>query len=113
MPAQDFPYPFDTTQQGEVDASGALTLTFDTGGQLNWIVSQVSIEMEDAPAGAECRLRKNQTFVTFLIPTGDAAGGDPPLFLRPGELMTVEWTGCTPGIQGKAFVIYEKVGYAR
>lgn len=100
------------TYTGQVDSSGNLTLTISSRNSIvNWVVSQVSVEMSTAPVGAVCTLRKGGYFVTFLIPTGDAAGGDPPIYLRPGESMTVEWTGCTSGDTGAAFVVYDQIGF--
>lgn len=92
-----------------VDALGRATITIWPGNLNTWRVTQVSILMETAPVGAVCRMKKNKSFVTYLIPTGDAAGGDPPLPIGPADRMTVEWTGCTPGQLGEAFVFYEVV----
>lgn len=105
-------YPFDDTYQETVQADGTCTVRFPQQFlQYNWNLSQVSIEMENAPSGAICTLRKNGAFVTFMIATGDAAGGDPPLFVRPGEYCEVIWESCTPGDVGRVFVIYNKVGF--
>lgn len=72
-----------------------------------WTVSQVSVEMPTAPIGATCYLRKNGIGITPLIPTGDAASGDPPILLRPGETMSVEWAGCTAGDVGTVYIVYD------
>lgn len=72
-----------------------------------WVVSQVSVELSGLiPAGATCRLRKNGSLITIIVPSGDAASGDPPVVLNAADEMTVEWAGCTPGAIAKAFVIY-------
>lgn len=112
MPPVESPFPFDWTRQGAVDASGDLSIEWDSGGQINWLVEQVTCEMPTAPVGATAALRKgNGQLITLMIPTGDTAGGDPPVMLRPGETMRVEWAGCTPGDVGKVYVIYRKVGF--
>lgn len=64
--------------------------------------------MPTAPAGALCSLRLNGYLVTALIPTGDAAGGDPPVPLDPlNDELTVEWELCTPGTLGKVLILYD------
>jgi hypothetical protein len=102
--------PQDRTFVATVDAAGAATITVLTWGK-PWLVSQVSTEMPTAPTGAVCALRKRGNLITPMIAAGDAAGGDPPVTLYPGEPMTIEWTACTPGDQGKATVIYQLVEY--
>lgn len=91
-----------------VGAGGTATLAIQTGSNFqSWTVSQVSVEMATAPIGSTCSLRKNGVLISPLIPTGDAASGDPPIQLRPGETMTVVWTGCTPGSVGTVFLVYD------
>lgn len=107
-----FPYPFDQGYTATVDAAGEARVPIDSGGQLSWLVTQVSIELATAPAGSTCSLRKNGKLVTPLVPTGDAASGDPPILLRPGEILAVEWTGCTPGDSADVFIVYSKIGYS-
>lgn len=98
---------------GITDAAGNCTISFRTAGQVAWDVSQITIEMPTAPAGAVAALRINDVLVTPLIPAGDAAAGDPPLPVYPGDVVSIEWTGATPGDQGKALVIYRTASYAR
>jgi hypothetical protein len=43
------------------------------------------------------RTRHNGGFITAVIPTGDAPGGDPPLTLYPQDNASVVWRNCTPG----------------
>lgn len=93
-----------------VNAAGNATITiiprYDP-----WLVTQVSIEMLTAPAGATCFLRKRNAMITPMIAAADVAAGDPPVTLHPGDALTVEWSGCTPGDQGKAIVLYERMTY--
>jgi len=93
---------------GDVNAAGDLTITV-VCPDIRWQVTQVSIEMQSAPAGAQCELRHNGRFITSLIATGDAAGGDPPLPMRPGDSFTVQWTSCTPGDQGRVTWFYDEL----
>lgn len=102
----------DTNYEDTVNAAGALTLTVRPRNVVTWRITQVSIEMATAPAGARAVLRKNGLYVSELIPTGDAAGGDPPIYIRPGDAMTIEWTSCTPGDRGRAFVVYDQLAYS-
>lgn len=91
-----------------VDGAGNATATIQTGSSFRtWTVSQISVEMPSAPLGATCDARKNGALITPLIATGDAATGDPPVTLRPGETLTVAFAGCTPGDVGTVFLIYD------
>jgi len=79
-------------------ASGTtLTLTAKPTRNQTWEVAQVSVECEAAPTGATCVMRKNGRVVTPLVPNLDAAGGDPPITLRPADELTVTWTGLAGG----------------
>ena len=92
-------------------AAGATTLTVTIGPvapNRRWTVSQVSVDLSAAPAGSTCYLRKGGRMITPLVPTGDVAGGDPPVMLRGGESMTVEWTGLTAGQIGRVLAIYDE-----
>jgi hypothetical protein len=98
---------------GIVDAAGECVVSFRTAGQVAWEVSQITIEMPGAPAGSTAALRVNDTLITPLIPNGDAAAGDPPLPVYPGDVVSIEWSGATPLDQGKVLVIYRTASYAR
>lgn len=95
------------TYTGKVGAGGTATITIQTRSVRSWRVSQVSIELPEAPNGATCALKKNGYLVSPIIPTGDTAAGDPPVTLRQEDTLTIEWTGCTPNTVGKALVFYE------
>jgi hypothetical protein len=101
--------PYSATIAGD----GTATITIQPQGQ-SWRVSQVSVEQATAPAGATCalRLQHNGTgvLVTPLVPTGDAAGGDPPITITGFDALTVEWEHCTPGEPATALVLYEVIG---
>ena len=94
------------TAAGTVPASGALSLEFTPRANLLNKVTQVSVEMAGA-AAAVCNIRRNGAIVCPVVPTGDAAGGDPPIWLWPGDVMTVEWTGAPAGAVGKITVFYD------
>jgi hypothetical protein len=86
----------------------SVTVAFGPGSRnRTWTVSQVSVEMVNAPLGASCELRKGDRLITFLIATGDVGAGDPPIVLTAGETLTVKWSGVTPGLTGKVFVVYD------
>lgn len=91
-----------------VAANGRATIRIRPVALMTWTVQQVSVELDGAPLGATCSMRKNGSLVTPLIPTGDAAGGDPPIDIGPSDTLTIEWAGCTPGQYGKAFVVYDE-----
>lgn len=101
--AQQYP-PFVTS--GTSSAAGTLTLTFTGRGSQLVRLTQVGAEM---PGGgsARCVLRRNGAFISALVPTGGAAGGDPPIWLWPGDAATVEWTNAPVGLVGTATFIYD------
>jgi len=92
---------------GSVAANGNLTVRVRPTNRQTWIVSQVSVEMAGAPLAAACAVRYNGSLVSPLVPQADAASGDPPVKLGPNDVLTVEWTGCTPGIVGRVLLIYD------
>jgi hypothetical protein len=102
MPRQYPPY----VTAGTVPASGFLALSFTPRGSQLHRVTQVAAEMAGAGAAAGV-IRRNGAIVTPFVPTGGAAGGDPPIWLWPGDLLTVEWTGAPVGAVGKATVFYD------
>lgn len=96
------------TYSVKIGAGGTGTITIQTRSVRSWEVSQVSIELAAAPVGATCYLRKNGYPVTPLIATGDTAAGDPPVLIRPEDVLTIEWAGCTVNSVAKALVFYEE-----
>jgi hypothetical protein len=72
-------------------------------------VSQVAAEMASAGT-AVCKIRRNGSLVTPIVASGGAAAGDPPIWLWPGDVMTVEWTGAPVGAVGKVTVFYDLGG---
>lgn len=92
-----------------VKADGTATFEISPTTTLAWLVSQVTVELAAAPVGATCALRLDGFLVTAMIATGDAAGGDPPILLHPGQTLSVLWTGCTPGTIGSVFVAYDEL----
>lgn len=97
---------FNPSDSAIVAANGRATVTVKTTRNQVWMISQVSIEMQSAPLGSACVLRKNGRAITPLVATMDAAGGDPPVQLLPQDVLTVEWTGCTPGDVGNTLIFY-------
>jgi hypothetical protein len=92
---------------GTAGAAGTLTLTVKAQSRQRWTITQVSIECEDAPGGAECNLRKNGYLITPMVPNSDAAGGDPPIKIAGNDRLTIEWTGLDVGNVGQVLVIYD------
>jgi hypothetical protein len=90
-------------------ASGVAVVTFKPPTQrAYYLVQQVSVEYATAPNGCICDVRKNGRLITPMIPTGDAASGDPPIPLSGGsDIMTVTFQNCTPGDIVNVFIIYD------
>lgn len=90
-----------------VGATGRATISLTPSGMYGWTVDQVSVEMLTAPSGAECYLRRNGSMVSPIIPTASVVDGAPAVILNPGDVLTVEWSGCTPGDTAKATFMYD------
>jgi hypothetical protein len=95
-------------------AAGTITLTFRPRGTDTYRVSQVSPELvqgtaANMPPAASGALRLNGRLVAPFVPTGDAIGGDPPLYVGPTDEMTVEWINVLSGNQASAVVFYDRV----
>jgi hypothetical protein len=99
--------PTDNAYSARVTAAGTATIEIRPFASQVWTVTQVSTEYRTAPTGATSGLRKNGNQITVLIATGDVADGVPSTILRPGDVMTVNWAGCTPGDTVKAFAYYD------
>lgn len=93
------------------NAAGVCTITFTVPGQVAWQVSQITAEMPGAPFGTTGELRVNDSLVTPFVAPADAMGGDPPLPVYSGDVVTIRWSGTTPGLQGRALLIYRTAGY--
>ena len=91
----------------KVGAGGTATITVRTPSREAWIISQVSTELPSAPSGASSDIRLNDRLVTVMVPSGDAASGDPPITLLDTDTLTVNWAGCTNGTVAKALIFYE------
>lgn len=100
----------DRVYTATVGAAGTATVTISTGSRTRfWSLQQISIELASAPVGATANIRKNGVLISAMIPTGDAAGGDPPIPLNPQDSVTVNWAGCTPGTVGRVYVVFDEV----
>lgn len=110
MPAA--PVPASLTLQGTVNASGDLSIPFGPNGSEKWRVSQVTLEMPDAPAGALAEIRRMGTLLAPApSPRRATASGEPSILLYGGETLRVEWSSCTPGNVGQVLVIYDREAY--
>lgn len=91
---------------GAADAAGDLTLTFRGRSSQAVRVTQVTAEMPTG-AGGRCSVRVDGALISPLVPTGDAASGEPYIWVQPGSELTVEWTGAPAGAEGAMVVIYD------
>jgi hypothetical protein len=96
------------------NASGTCVVSIGpTTATSPWRVTQLANEVDGvAPAGATCVARKNGKLITPLVPDMDTAGGDPPITLRNPDVITVTWTGLTPGQRGTVTYYYDEIGWA-
>lgn len=93
-----------------VDGAGNAVITISPEGLQQWRVTQVSVELDDDQVST-CVLRKNGRPVAPAVPQLDAVGGEPSVMLRPGDRLTVEWAGATPGLVAAANVFYDEVAW--
>ena len=97
------------TLSGVVPAGGTLRLGYQPRSSAPVRVTQVTAEMSNG-VGAACSLRLNDHLISPLVPTGDAASGDPAVWLTPGDLLEVVWTGAPVGATGSMVAIYDLGG---
>lgn len=97
----------DLAISGTIAASGTGTLTVRTLGGQRWTVGQISIEAPLAGASSACAIYKNGNPISPLVPQFDAAAGDPPIVIGPGDRITIVWTNATAGAAIKALIIYD------
>ena len=96
---------------GVIAADGTGTISWRPDSRQNWSVSQVTTRASGVGSGAVCELRKSGNRITLMIPTGDTAGGDPPVGQSSSETMDVHWTGATAGAAIEVTtIIYDIVG---
>jgi hypothetical protein len=105
---------FDKGYSAATDAAGAATVTVRPRSSSGMLVKQVATEVLTAAGGTVsggglCKIKKNGWLVTPVVATGDAAGGDPPIYFGPTDVMTVEWTALgVAGLQCRATVFWDE-----
>lgn len=98
----------DDTFTARVAANGQAVVRFKVpNNRITYTVKQVTVEYASAPIACTCAVRKNTSLVTFMIPTGDAAGGDPPIVLNQSDVMTVTFASATPGDTVQVTIFYD------
>jgi len=91
------------SNSGTVAADGTLTISYQIRGSGRVRVPQVTNEMTGA-GSAKCSLRLNGHLVTPLVAAGDAAAGDPPVWMGPADVLAVVWSGAPVGLVGNMSV---------
>lgn len=96
------------TFTGQVKANGTLNIKIGPRYNQTWEVEQVSMEMDTAPSGARANIRN--TMGTLISPSHSArrASASGSMNLLPGETITAEWSGVTPGDVGRVLVVYNR-----
>lgn len=96
--------PIDGNGRGQVRISNQNSTTL-------WIVRQISVLVSPAVDGPICRL----TLAIGIIDTayfagrGDSAGGDPPIYLRPGDFIDASFEQVPIGSTGFVTYYYDEV----
>ena len=95
-------------RSGTVAADGTLEISVGPRRDQVWEISQVSLEMPTAPAGATAEIR--DVMGALMSPSYSArrASASGTQFLNPGETITVSWQDCTPGDVGRVLAMFRK-----
>jgi len=98
-------------QGATVAANGTATVTFaQYSPSLVWKVYQVSVGLNPITQGAQAFLTHDgQPVTSSAFGYSDAAAGDPPIYLRASETLTVQWTNAGVGGQATATIYYEEI----
>jgi hypothetical protein len=93
---------------GTVAANGTLTIRVGPRRDQVWEISQISLEMPTAPAGATAEIR--DVMGALMSPSYSArrASASGSQYLNPGETIAVTWQACTPGDVGRVWALYRK-----
>jgi hypothetical protein len=95
-----------------IDAAGAATIRIEPvgpAGRHTWTVDQLSLEITRANRTAlgRCAVRLDGDLIDHALPWHDVLADPPPVVLRPGHVITVEWTDCTPGDTASVTVFFD------
>lgn len=76
-----------------------------------WIVRQISVIANPTRSGTTVVTRTPNGIVdtSYFAGTGDVAGGDPPIYLRSGEAITLDWTSGPPSGVGQCTFYYDEI----
>lgn len=98
----------DDTYTGAADGSGVAVVTIRTVGRQTWLVQQIGVTVSPLPTAATCSVKKNGVLVCPIVLIGDggAAGGDPPVRIAPGDVLTVEFSGLAAAQPVTVLIIY-------
>lgn len=93
---------------GTVAADGTLRIRLGPRRDQVWVVTQISLEMPTAPAGATAEIR--DVMGALMSPSYSArrASASGSQHLNPGETIAVTWTACTPGDVGRVWASFRK-----
>lgn len=91
---------------GVVAGNGTALLTIQPAAQ-TWTVQQISTEATGPKIGALSYLRQNGSILSRMLAAGDVAGQSPAVTIRPGDVITVDWTGMVAGSLVKLTAIYQ------
>lgn len=92
---------------GVADSNGNAVIRIQPSNNQRWEIKQVTPEAENAPGTASGKLKKNGATVSPFLAAGDVIADAPTVFLTKSDVMTVEWTGLTPGDPVSAYVIWD------
>lgn len=96
------------TKTSRIAASGGVgEITWQPKSRQTWVVDQVSVKADTVGGSAACAIYKNSSFITPLVPQGDAAVGPPPITLQPNDKLRVRWTSGTANEPIEATIIYD------
>lgn len=96
----------------QLDATGSgKALIQNNNSAALWIVRQISLITAPVTSGTTCTVRPPTGIVdtSYFAGTGDVAGGDPPIYLRSGEYIELEWENGPANGTGVCTYFYDEV----
>lgn len=89
-------------------SNGRATIQIRSTAPQTWIIGQIQLTMPSAPAGCVCNIRYNNESAGIPAAAArDTVSGEPFIELLPRDVLSVEWTGATPGSSASITILYE------
>lgn len=88
-------------------AANAARLPLRVNNRRAWTIKQITVDALGVGATATCGLYIQRELIAPVAAQRDVIDGEPPVTLRPGELLEMVWGSATNGVLVKATIIYD------